>query len=137
MATDPKVEVLLDAAREVYGDDADVVRWIQHPESVRVLLRALPTRHCQVCDTYWLHADNCALLRAWDALDDVRGHVAVARAWDETAQDAAEWDRAPDVVDGRSTRDLAAGEFISVRLDASGMRLLLPRLTPESIEGLT
>ena len=95
MTPDPKsLAVLLDAARACYGDDSEQVRWLLHPEAVRILLKATPASpcgdreetRCWWCHFHFLdeaHSRTCVGAAAWRDLGDPRGAADIERAHEE------------------------------------------------------
>lgn len=91
------VAVLLDAARECYGDDSEQVRWLLKPDAVRELLRHAPSRahgddvnYCPECGVPDGEAHgaskrraHCPVAEAWRALGDPRGDEDVELAHHE------------------------------------------------------
>ena len=79
------LKVALDALREALGE-CDVVRWVEHPDAVRELLRLSPATGeeyvCQVCeaDDDTPHLRTCPIADAWRTLGDPRGADDIERA---------------------------------------------------------
>lgn len=135
MPNEKSMAVLLDAAREAFGDDAgDVLLWLQHPDAVRTLLdrpvrvarideyREFDGYVCFECGELEGHDSSCAAMAALEQLDHQRGHVDVAEAFDLQRERDAHRERS-DIENGRATRDLAEGQLVTVRMDDETMRM--------------
>jgi len=84
--------VLQDAAREAFGDDAEILLWLQHPDAVRQLIRGIRSLHtydtCADPDCHSVlqvesHYRLCKIGAALRALKDPRALVDIDLAHEE------------------------------------------------------
>lgn len=66
MDRDALQQVFFDMARELHGEDADVVRWLKHPEAVRYLLNKGTYGMEYICCSWAssLHDRKCPYVQA-------------------------------------------------------------------------